>query len=208
VKILQLDSSALGADSASRALTAAIATALASNGVSELTYRDLADQPLPPVDGALLKVLRPQSAEAPQVPAPLQAAVNLAEVLLAEFLSADVVVIGAPMYNFSIPSTLKTWIDRIVLPGRTFTYTAQGPQGLVSGKRVIVASTRGSQLVGQPYEAALDHQEAYLRTVFSFIGLNDINFVRAEGLGLGPDARSAGMQAALTHAQAFAGSAA
>ena len=96
-----------------------------------------------------------------------------------------------------MPSTLKAWIDRIVLPRRTFAYGAQGPQGLVKNKRVIIALTRGGQLVGQPYETAIDHQEAYLRAVFNFIGVTDIEFVRAEGLGLGPDMRAASMDAAL-----------
>jgi FMN-dependent NADH-azoreductase len=209
MKILHLDSSALGAGSASRALTSAIVDALrATSGAGEPTYRDLASPPLAAADGPLLHILRPQGPEAPPVPAELRAEVDLAEALLAEFLAADVVVIGAPMYNFSVPSTLKAWIDRIVLPQRTFAYGAQGPQGLVKNKRVIIASTRGGQHVGQPYETAIDHQEAYLRVVFNFIGVTDIEFVRAEGLGLGPDARAASMDAAFRQVATLAAAAA
>ena len=209
MKILHLDSSALGADSASRALTSAIVGALrAESGAGEPTYRDLASPPLSSVDGPLLHILRAQGAEASPVSPQLRVEVDLAEVLLAEFLTADVVVIGAPMYNFSVPSTLKAWIDRIVLPRRTFAYGADGPQGLVQNKRVIIASTRGGQLVGQPYETAIDHQEAYLRAVLNFIGVTDITFVRAESLGFGPEARAASMDAALRQAATLAATAA
>ena len=201
MKILHIDSSALGADSASRALTGAIVRALrAALPTAEQTYRGVTSPPLSSVDGPLLNILRPRGAEAPPVTPQLRPEVDLAEVLLTEFLAADVVVIGAPMYNFSVPSTLKAWIDRIVLPRRTFTYGADGPQGLVQNKRVIIVSTRGGQLIGQPYETAIDHQEAYLRAVLNFIGVTDITFVRAESLGLGPEARAASMDAALRQA--------
>ena len=201
MKILHLDSSALGVNSASRALTAAVVRALrAASDADEPTYRDLTSPPLSHVDGPLVQILRPPGAEAPPVPAELRADVDLAEAVLAEFLAADVVVIGAPMYNFSVPSTLKAWIDRIVLPRRTFAYGPNGPQGLLRNKRVIVVSTRGGKLVGQPYEAAIDHQEAYLRAILNFIGVTDILFIRAEGLGMGPDARAASIDAALRQA--------
>lgn len=200
MKILHLDSSALGVNSASRALTAAVVRALrAASDADEPTYRDLTSPPLSHVDGPLVQILRPPGEEAP-VPAELRADVDLAEAVLAEFLAADVVVIGAPMYNFSVPSTLKAWIDRVVLPRRTFAYGPNGPQGLLRNKRVIVVSTRGGKLVGQPYEAAIDHQEAYLRAIFNFIGVTDIVFIRAEGLGMGPDARAASIDAALRQA--------
>jgi len=199
MKILHIDSSALGADSASRALRGAMVRALrAASPTAEQTYCDVASPPS--VDGPLLNILRPRGAEAPPVTPQLRPEVDLAEVLLTEFLAADVVVIGAPMSNFSVPSTLKAWIDRIVLPRRTFTYGADGPQGLVQNKRVIIVSTRGGQLIGQPYETAIDHQEAYLRAVLNFIGVTDITFVRAESLGLGPEARAASMDAALRQA--------
>lgn len=205
MKILHLDSSALGTNSASRALTGAVVGALrAASGAGEPTYRDLTSPPLSHVDGPLLALLRPQGAEAPQVPPDLRAEVDLAETVLAEFLAADVVVIGAPMYNFSIPSTLKAWIDRVVLPRRTVAYGPNGPQGLVHNKRVIIVSSRGGKLAGQAYETAIDHQEAYLRAILNFIGVTDIEFVRAEGLSLGPEARAASIDAALREVTAIA----
>jgi FMN-dependent NADH-azoreductase len=111
-------------------------------------------------------------------------------------LAADVVVIGAPMYNFGIPSQLKAWIDRVAQAGRTFKYGADGAVGLATGKRVIVASSRGGQYAGKPFEQALDHQEAYLRAVLGFLGMNDVTVVRAEGVAMGPDAKAAAMEAA------------
>jgi FMN-dependent NADH-azoreductase len=107
------------------------------------------------------------------------------EELLSEFLAADVVVIGAPMFNFSIPSQLKAWIDRVVQAGRTFRYTEKGPVGLAGAKKVIIVSSRGGMYAGMPYEAAMDHQEAYLRTVLNFLGINDVSYVRAEGVAMG-----------------------
>ena len=108
--------------------------------------------------------------------------------------AADVIVIGAPMYNFAIPSQLKAWIDRVVVAGKTFRYTAAGPEGLVKGKRVIVAVSRGGVYPpGSPAEFA----ESYLKHVFGFIGVTDVTFMRAEGLGLSPEHREKSMSAAL-----------
>jgi FMN-dependent NADH-azoreductase len=109
-----------------------------------------------------------------------------------------VIVIGAPMYNFSIPSQLKAWIDRIALPGKTFTYTAAGPTGLAKGKKVIIASSRGGRYFNTPHEA-MDHQESYLRAVLGFIGISDIESVRAEGMGMGAEVRTNALREA--HAQ-------
>jgi FMN-dependent NADH-azoreductase len=103
-----------------------------------------------------------------------------------EFKEADIVVIGAPMYNFSIPSQLKAWIDRVVIAGQTFRYTENGPQGLATGKRVIVASSRGGVYSSGP-AAGLDFQENYLRAVLGFIGITNIEFIRAEGVNIGAD---------------------
>jgi FMN-dependent NADH-azoreductase len=110
--------------------------------------------------------------------------------VLDEFLSADVIVIGAPMYNFSIPSSLKAWIDRVMVAGKTFRYTESGPEGLAGGKKVIVASSRGGFYGDDSGRAHLDFQEDYLRQVFGFVGITDIEFVRAEGIGMGPDYRA------------------
>ncbi|ODU45523.1 NAD(P)H-dependent oxidoreductase [uncultured Aquimonas sp.] len=181
MKVLHLDSSALGTASASRELTAAVVRQLRADSPHvEVSYRDLDAQPLPHFTGATLAKSNPAEAE-------------LAKAVLDEFLAADVVVIGAPMYNFSLPSTLKAWIDRIAVAGVTFRYTANGPEGLAGGKRVIVASTRGG-VYGDASPA--DFQEAYLRQVFAFIGISDVEILRAEGLNLSPESRKQGLDAA------------
>lgn len=181
MKILHIDSSALGTASASRELTAAVVRQLRADSPHvEVSYRDLDAQPLPHFTGATLAKSGPAEAA-------------LAKTVLDEFLAADVVVIGAPMYNFSLPSTLKAWIDRIAVAGVTFRYTAHGPEGLAGGKRVIVASTRGG-VYGDASPA--DFQEAYLRQVFAFLGIPSIEILRAEGLSLSPENRQQGLAAA------------
>lgn len=168
MNLLQIDSSALGANSASRELTAAIVARLnAKHPHLTLRYRDLDREPLPHLTGSALSRVDAQAAAA-------------GDAALDEFLAADVLVIGAPMYNFSIPSTLKAWIDRIAVAGKTFRYGPNGPEGLARGKRVIVASTRG----GVHGNGPMDFQENYLRTLFGFLGITDIEFVRAEGLAM------------------------
>lgn len=181
MKVLHIDSSALGSASASRELTSAVVRQLRADSPHvEVTYRDLDAQPLPHFTGAALAKSSPAETE-------------LASTVLEEFLAADVVVIGAPMYNFSLPSTLKAWIDRIAVAGVTFRYTANGPEGLAGGKRIIVASTRGG-VYGDTSPA--DFQEAYLRQVFAFIGIPGIEILRAEGLNLSPESRRQGLDAA------------
>jgi FMN-dependent NADH-azoreductase len=178
MKLLQIDSSALGAQSATRELTRAIVAQWnAREATLEVVRRDLDQSPLPHLTGDALMRRDPEAAA-------------LGEAVLQEFLDADVVVLGAPMYNFSIPSTLKAWIDRIAVAGRTFRYTAQGPEGLAGGKKVIVASARGSALGD---DSPADFQEAYLRQLFGFLGVADIEFVRAEGLAISPEHRTRGM---------------
>ena len=181
MKLLHLDSSALGANSVTRELSAAIAARWqeAHPGL-ELAYRDLDAEHVAHLTGAVLgKADGAQAAEG--------------ERLLTQFLEADVVVIGAPMYNFGVPSTLKAWIDRIAVAGRTFRYTEQGPQGLAGGKQIVVASGRGS-LYGD--DSPADFQEAYLRQVFGFLGVDDVRFVRAEGVAFSPAHRSEALASA------------
>ena len=179
MKLLKIDSSALGTHSATRELTQALtARWMHDRPNADLAVRDLDANPLPHLTH---ETLAGKDAE-------------LGAEVMAEFLAADVIVLGAPMYNFGVPSTLKAWIDRIAVAGKTFRYTANGPEGLVKGKKVIVASARGSAY-GENSPA--DFQEAYLRQVFGFLGVTDIEFVRAEGLGLSPDHRAKAMQAAL-----------
>ena len=179
--LLHLDTSALGANSVTRELSAAIVARWrdVEPGLA-VTYRDLDADPLPHLTGDALS-----GKDAAAAAAGTQA--------LEQFLAADALVIGAPMYNFGIPSTLKAWIDRIAVAGRTFRYTEAGPQGLAGGKRVVVASARGSAL-GDASPA--DFQEAYLRQVFGFLGIDDLRFVRAEGVALSPEHRARAVAAA------------
>lgn len=181
MNLLHLDSSLLGTQSASRELTAAVVAAWqAVHPRGTVAYRDLAADPLPHLDGAALAKADP-------------AAAAEAERVLEQFLAADVIVVGAPMYNFAIPSQLKAWIDRVAVAGRTFRYTAEGPEGLAGGKRVVVASTRGGIHAGAPS----DFVEPYLRQVFGFLGITDIGFVTAEGLAYSPQHRADAMAKAL-----------
>lgn len=182
MKLLHIDSSALGGYSVSRQLTADIVAELkrATPGLT-IRYHDLAAQPLPhwtPVADAS------------------DPAAVLGTEMLEEFLAADMVVIGAPMYNFAISSQLKAWLDRILVAGKTFRYTANGPEGLAGGKRVIIASSRGGFYGKDTPAAAMDFQEPYLRAAFAFIGINDIEFVRAEGIAIGDEQKAAALKSA------------
>jgi len=170
----------LGANSVTRELSAAI-VARWQDAVPGLVteYRDLDANPLPHLTGNVLS-----GADA--------AAQAEGASLLEQFLASDVIVIGAPMYNFGIPSTLKAWIDRIAVAGKTFRYTEQGPEGLAGGRRVIIASGRG----GVHGNGPTDFQENYLRQVFNFLGITDVAFVRAEGVAYSPQHRADALTAA------------
>lgn len=182
MNLLHVDSSALGTHSVSRELSRAVVEAWQrTHPGAKVTYRDVAANPLP------------HWAPAPDAANPAERGGSEA---LDEFLAADVVVVGAPMYNFSIPSTLKAWIDRLAIAGRTFRYSAAGPEGLAGGKRVIIASSRGGIYSEGPAEA-MDFQEDYLRKVFGFFGITDIEVVRAEGVNLGPEQKQQAVAAAL-----------
>ena len=197
MKLLHIDSSALGANSVSRELTRNItAQWLATHPVSQVAYPDLAlDAP----NHLNIDSLGFRTAPGTPGQTEVQKRENeISERLVSQFLEADVVVIGAPMYNFSDPSQLKSWIERVAQAGRTFTHTEKGPKGLAGGKTVIVASTRGGVYSTNPALAGLDHQESYLRTVFGFFGVTDIRFVRAEGVAMGPDARDQALKTAVT----------
>jgi FMN-dependent NADH-azoreductase len=195
MKLLHIDSSPLAGNSVSRQLTERIvAQWRATHPGTVVEYLDLAaDAPshlsidslgfrAGPDAKALSEVQRRENA--------------ISERLVRQFLAADVIVVGAPMYNFSIPSQLKAWIDRVAQAGRTFTYTEQGPKGLAAGKTVIVASTRGGIYSSNPAMAGLDHQESYLQTVFGFFGIADVQFVRAEGVAMGDAAKAQALSAA------------
>jgi FMN-dependent NADH-azoreductase len=202
MKLLHLDSSVLGANSASRALTADIVARQVSlhPGV-EVTYRDLAADAALHLSPAHLAAFQGQAVSDAQLGADLAKG----GAFLEELFNADIVVIGAPMYNFSIPSQLKAWIDRVVVAGKTFRYGPNGPEGLVPApKKVFIASSRGSIYSAGSPAASLEHHESYLTAVLTFIGLKDITVVRAEGLGLGPEAREAAMVRARAHIEAIA----
>lgn len=193
MKLLHVDSSILGQGSVSRALSAEVVTALRANNQGvDVTYRDLAATPIGHLTGMHLGALQGATPADPAV----EKDVAAGQAALDEFLAADVVVVGAPMYNFGVSSQLKAWIDRLAIAGKTFRYTENGPVGLAGGKKVIVASARGGLYGPGTPAAAMEHQESYLRAVFQFFGITDITFVRAEGVALGPDARESAIQAA------------
>jgi FMN-dependent NADH-azoreductase len=195
MKLLHIDSSILGTNSATRELGAGVVENLRRGDRDvEVRYLDLAREPLDHLTGELF-LARSAPAATPRDDR-LQRELDTSERILNDFLAADVVVVGAPMYNFSIPSQLKAWIDRIAVAGKTFRYTANGPEGLVKGKKVIVISARGGAYgVGSP-AAALDFQENYLKGVFGFLGIGDVEFVRAEGLSKGGEQRERSIAAA------------
>ena len=173
--ILHIDSSINGENSASRAISSRVVERLQGlNWGEEVIYRDLAAEPLAHLT--------------------LDAFADTS--ILDEFLAADTVVIGAPMYNFTLPTQLKAWIDRILIAGKTFRYTENGPEGLAGPKRVIIALARGGIYdVGSP-AAALEHLESYLRGIFNFIGIEP-EFVAADGLAISPEVRETAIAGAL-----------
>ena len=188
MKILHIDSSITGAASVSRTLTQEIVDTLRANApAATVTYRDLALDPLPLMAGPLLGAMqdptdRPETRQLRQVQQ--------------EFLDADVVVIGVPMYSFGIPAQLKIWIDYLAQAGVTFAYTTEGPTGLAGGHRVIVASSRGGLYGAGMPAAAFEHQESYVLGVLGFFGITDLEIIRAEGMAMGPDAAAVAMDSA------------
>ena len=194
MKLLHIDSSVLAEHSVSRQLTARIVTEWqATHPGTAVEYLDLAQDTPATLSGAELaaRMTPADSRSAEQA-----AAAARTEAFLQQFLAADVIVVGAPMYNFSIPSQLKNWIDCIAQAGRTFMYTDTGPVGLAGNKTVIVASTRGGVYSTSEALRALDHQESYLRTVLGFMGIDNVRIVRAEGVNQGADRRSQALAAA------------
>ena len=174
MKILHIDSSITGENSVSRVLTGRIVEQLAANGKAEVITRDLVAEPL---DHLTLGAFADTG-------------------VLDEFLGADTVVIGAPMYNFTLPSQLKAWIDRLAVNGRTFRYTAEGvPEGLAGPKRVIIALSRGGYYGTEQGNADFEHLESYLKVIFGFIGIVP-EFVRADGINLGPEVKAKSVEQA------------
>ena len=194
MKLLHIDASILGANSASRQVSQAVVDRLkAVTPDLTVTYRDLASEPLSHLSGVHLAAAQGAVPEAADVQKDVQAS----QAALEEFLAADTVVIGAPMYNFTMPSQLKAWIDRIVVAGKTFRYGASGPEGLAGNKRVVIAISRGGFYGAGAPAAAFEHLETYLRGVFAFIGVTNLEIIVAEGLNIGPDERRKAIEAAL-----------
>lgn len=181
MNILHIDSSILEDQSVSRKLSAAIVSRLSAlTPGANVVYRDLNREPLPQLSTANAHAL---DASAPAGNDEVRA-LNAA---LAQVLAADAIVIGAPMYNFSVPAPLKAWLDALAVPGKTFSYDGGAPQGLLGAKRVIVASSRGGVYAPESPMAALEHHENYLRAFFGFLGVTRLEFVRAEGVRLGAE---------------------
>lgn len=187
LKVLAITSSALGDASASNKLVNDTIDQLKSrNADLQLTVRDLGAGQVPHLDLDGATAIRGgEPANAAQA-----AAQKLSDELIAEVKAADVLVIGAPMYNFGIPSTLKSWFDYVLRAGVTFRYTEAGPEGLMTGKRAIIVATRGG-LYSEGPAKPMDSQEPHLRTMLGFIGITDVTFVYAEKLAFGPEAREA-----------------
>jgi FMN-dependent NADH-azoreductase len=201
MQLLHIDSSVLGPNSASRALSADIvARQIALHPGINVVRRDLAH------DAALHLSSDHLAAWQGGAVSDANLGADLAKggAYLDELLAADIIVIGAPMYNFSIPSQLKAWIDRVVVAGKTFRYGADGAEGLLKNKKVFIASSRGNVYAAGSPAAALEHHESYLTGVLSFIGLTDVTIVRAEGLAFGPEAKEAAMLKARANIAAIA----
>ena len=197
--ILILDSAATGEASISRKLTDALAAKLARRPGTNIVRRDVGSEPVPHLDGdttAAIRGAEPSTARARE-------ALALSDRLVAELKAADMIVIGAPMYNFGMASTLKAWFDHVLRAGITFRYTEAGPEGLVKGKKAIVVETRGGLYSSGP-AVAMDSQEPHLRTMLGFMGIDDIAFVRAEKLGFGPEAVTEAIAAATAELDALA----
>jgi FMN-dependent NADH-azoreductase len=198
--ILVVDSAATGEASVSRKLTRALADTLQRRDpAARIVRRDVGAAPIPHLGEVTLPAIRAGLAETPEA----QRALALSNELIAELKAADVIVIGAPMYNFTVPSQLKAWIDRIVIAGATFRYTENGPEGLVTGKKAIVVEARAG-LYSEGPAAAMDSQEPHLRNLLAFMGIDDVTFVRAEKLAFGPDAAAAAIAEAIGALESFA----
>lgn len=193
MQLLHIDSSVLGPHSASRAISAEIvARQVALHPGIQVVRRDLAADAALHLSSAHLAAWQGGAVEDEALGTDLAKGGNY----LAELVAADIIVIGAPMYNFSIPSQLKAWIDRVVVAGKTFRYGPNGAEGLLKNKKVFIASSRGNVYAPGSPAASLEHHESYLLGVLSFIGLTDVSIVRAEGLAFGPAAREDAMSKA------------
>jgi FMN-dependent NADH-azoreductase len=184
--VLLISSSLFGEQSQSLGLAREF---LARHPHSSLVERALAPDSMPHLDAETLAAMATPDAQRTERQKQLAA---LSDTLVAELEAADTIVLAVPMYNFSIPSTLKAWVDHIARAGRTFRYTAAGPEGLLKGKKVFVLTARGGIYSGNAPARAFDFQEPYLRAVLGFVGLDDVTFVHLEGLKVSPEAAANG----------------
>ena len=188
MKVLHIDSSIMGEASVSRQLTRNIMAQVQAKHVdAQVEYLDLATQDIPHLTTEILMQQNAEQAE-------------LGGKILQQYLDADIVVVGAPMYNFGVPSTLKAWIDRISVAGKTFKYTENGPVGLAGEKKVYIASSRGG-VYGD--DSALDFQEGLLKTVFGFTGVTDVTVIRAEGVNMGAQGKETALANTFVQIQAI-----
>lgn len=190
--VLVVTSSALGQASVSTQLVEdAVRRLTRKDPAARIVTRDLGAQPVPHLTLDSATAIRGGE---PKTPAEAEARA-LSDTLIAELQAADTLVIGAPMYNFGMASTLKAWFDHVLRAGVTFRYTEAGPEGLLKGKRAIVVESRGGLYSEGPAQA-MDAQEPHLRTLLGFVGITDVAFVRAEKLAFGPEARAQAIEAA------------
>ncbi|ENN85318.1 NAD(P)H dehydrogenase [Rhizobium freirei PRF 81] len=205
MKLLHIDTSIQATGSISREMSAATAERLKREipGL-DVQYRDLAVHPLPHLTARVFAALAQDMDTGDFSDAERNDAVESKKVL-EDFMAADIVVLGVPLYNYSVPSTLRAWIDRIVVFGKTFRYGGPNqPIGLAAGKRVIVALARGGYYAEGSAAAQHEHAETYLRSVFSLVGINDVEFIIAEGVAVGPEFRETALRGALDTIQTLA----
>lgn len=171
---------------------------------AKVVVRDLARNPLPHIDDDFVAAIR-----SPQGPTTdrQRAAIQQSDVLIDELFAADIIVVATPMYNFGIPSTLKSWVDNFVRAGRTFSYSEKGPDGLLKGKKVILIQARGGVYSSGPGQA-MNHQDPYLRTIFGFVGVTDIEAIEVEGIAFGDDAAEKAVAAGVARGRSLIGAAA
>ncbi len=189
-KLLRIDSSLFDAHGNSSQLAETIQQQLTEAFPAlDVTHRSFAQQPIPHVDGAHIQALMTEPSERSAEQA---AQVAFSDQLITEVKEADAIILTAPMYNFQVPSMLKAWVDHLARAGETFKYTETGPVGLIADKPVFVISTRGGLHQGQAYDTI----ETFMKAVLGFLGLTQVQFIYAEGLNMGDDAKAQGMSAA------------
>jgi len=191
MNLLVINSSAAREGSVSRTLVEdTVLQLLEANPDARVIRRDLGESPIPHLSTETLAGVRGVPATAAE-----SRARALSDELIAELRAADTIVIGAPMYNFGVTTSLRAWFDHVLRAGETFSYSEAGPKGLLPGKRVIVIESRGG-LYSEGPAGAYDFQEPYLRHLLGFVGITDVTFVHAEKIGYGPEARAAALSTA------------